>query len=155
MMVRPWANAIAAIPLRPAPSPTTAAAPAPMNTNAKVPMNSARSLAERRFGMTDLSERSLIRSRTRDRRRGTTMDGGHCLRTLETVSRRSRIGHSDPDALVLGIDERIGVRAVTVHSPFKLQRRKKVVTRIEKTVLELLPLCETCDDTARVKAFRD
>src|SRR5215471_16309295 len=44
MMVRPWANAIAAIPLRPTPSPTTAAAPAPMNTNEKVPMNSARSL---------------------------------------------------------------------------------------------------------------
>src|SRR5271157_2549136 len=49
MMVRPWAKAIAAMPLRPAPVPTTAAAPAPMNTNAKVPMNSARSLAERWF----------------------------------------------------------------------------------------------------------
>src|SRR5262249_12978013 len=151
MMVRPWANAIAAIPLRPAPSPTTAAAPAPMNTNAKVPMNSARSLAERRFGMTDPSERSLIRSRTRDRRRGTTMDGwGHCLRTLETVSRRSRIGHSDPDALVLGIDERRN-RSFSI----QIAEEKKVVTRIEKTVLELLPLCETCDDMARVKAFRD
>src|SRR5262249_32691380 len=126
MMVRPWANAIAAIPLRPAPSPTTAAAPAPMNTNAKVPMNSARSLAERRFGMTDPSERSLIRSRTRDRGRGTRMEGGgHSLRTLETVSRGSGIGHCDPDALVLGINEKIGGRAVTVHSPFKLQRRKR------------------------------
>ena len=45
MMVSPWAKAIAEIPLSPAPVPTTAAAPAPMNTNAKVPMNSARSLA--------------------------------------------------------------------------------------------------------------
>src|SRR5258707_14838066 len=45
MMVRPWARATAAMPLRPAPLPTTAAAPAPMNTNAKVPMNSASSLA--------------------------------------------------------------------------------------------------------------
>src|SRR5580693_9482249 len=43
-MVKPWAKAIAAIPGRPTPSPTTAAAPAPMNTKAKVPMNSARSL---------------------------------------------------------------------------------------------------------------
>ena len=42
-------EAIADIPLRPTPVPTTAAAPAPMNTNAKVPMNSARSLAERWF----------------------------------------------------------------------------------------------------------
>src|SRR5882757_3247552 len=41
MMVRPWANAMATIPGRPRPSPTTAAVPAPMNTNAKVPMNSA------------------------------------------------------------------------------------------------------------------
>jgi hypothetical protein len=47
MMVSPWAKAIAEIPLSPAPVPTTAAAPAPMNTNAKVPMNSARSLAAR------------------------------------------------------------------------------------------------------------
>src|SRR5260370_40014069 len=44
MMVKPWARAIAAMPGRPTPSPTTAAAPAPMNTNEKVPMNSARSL---------------------------------------------------------------------------------------------------------------
>ena len=49
IMVRPWAKAIADNPLRPTPVPTTAAAPAPMNTNAKVPMNSARSLAERWF----------------------------------------------------------------------------------------------------------
>src|ERR1700716_2417326 len=45
MMVKPWARAIAAMPGRPTPSPTTAAVPAPMNTNEKVPMNSARSLA--------------------------------------------------------------------------------------------------------------
>src|SRR5580704_6921230 len=44
MIVKPWARAIAAIPGRPTPSPTTAAAPAPMNTKANVPMNSARSL---------------------------------------------------------------------------------------------------------------
>jgi hypothetical protein len=44
MMARPCANAIATMPGRPTPSPTTAATPAPMNTNAKVPMNSARSL---------------------------------------------------------------------------------------------------------------
>src|ERR1700754_851291 len=44
MMAKPWAKAIAAMPGKPTPSPTTAAAAAPMNTNAKVPMNSARSL---------------------------------------------------------------------------------------------------------------
>src|SRR5712671_1033165 len=44
MTVKPWAKAIATIPGRPTPSPTTAPAPAPMNINAKVPMNSARSL---------------------------------------------------------------------------------------------------------------
>ena len=49
IIVRPWAKAIADNPLRLTPVPTTAAAPAPMNTNAKVPMNSARSLAERWF----------------------------------------------------------------------------------------------------------
>src|SRR5438132_12303263 len=60
MMVRPWAKAIAAIPLRPAPSPTTAAAPAPINTNAKVPMNSARSLGAREFGIADLQKWACI-----------------------------------------------------------------------------------------------
>src|SRR2546428_4639600 len=45
MTVKPWAKATAATPGRPAPPPTTAAAPAPMNISAKVPMNSARSLA--------------------------------------------------------------------------------------------------------------
>src|SRR5215210_5490758 len=44
MMAKPCAKAIAAIPSRPIPWPTTAAAPAPMNTNEKVPMNSAMSL---------------------------------------------------------------------------------------------------------------
>src|SRR5216683_8104900 len=44
MTVKPWAKAVATIPGRPTPSPTTAPAPAPMNINAKVPMNSARSL---------------------------------------------------------------------------------------------------------------
>ena len=47
------------------------------------------------------------------------------------------------------------VRAVNVHSPLKFEEEKKVVTSIEKTVLELLPLCKTCDDLARVKAFRE
>src|SRR5277367_1398388 len=44
MMVKPWAKAIVAIPGKPTPWPTMAAAPAPMNTNAKVPINSATSL---------------------------------------------------------------------------------------------------------------
>src|SRR5258705_2417264 len=56
MMVKPWAKAIAAIPGRPTPSPTTAAAPAPMNTNAKVPMNSARSLGAREFDIIGLQK---------------------------------------------------------------------------------------------------
>src|SRR5882724_1044467 len=53
MTVKPWAKAIAAIPGRPAPLPTTAAAPAPMNIRAKVPMNSARSLAAIRLDIVD------------------------------------------------------------------------------------------------------
>src|ERR1700682_5813234 len=53
MTVKPWAKAPAVIPLRPAPSPITAAAPAPMNINAKVPMNSARSLGAIRLDMVD------------------------------------------------------------------------------------------------------
>src|ERR1700730_13826903 len=58
MMVKPCAKAIATIPGRPTPSPTTAAAPAPMNTKAKVPMNSARSLGAIRLDIVDLqSER--------------------------------------------------------------------------------------------------
>src|SRR3954471_781403 len=56
MMVKPWAKAIAAIPGRPTPSPTTAAAPAPMNTKAKVPMNSARSLGAREFDIAGLQK---------------------------------------------------------------------------------------------------
>src|ERR1700680_1043798 len=70
IMVRPWAKAIAAIPLRPAPVPTTAAAPAPMNTNAKVPMNSARSLGAIRLDIVlsrdviDRSPRSRLRQGT-------------------------------------------------------------------------------------------
>src|ERR1700677_4088039 len=53
MTVKPWAKAIATIPGRPTPSPSTAPAPAPMNINAKVPMNSARSLAAIRFDIVD------------------------------------------------------------------------------------------------------
>src|SRR5712671_5113642 len=53
MTVKPWAKAIAAMPGRPTPSPTTAAVPAPMNINAKVPMNSARSLGAIRLGIVD------------------------------------------------------------------------------------------------------
>src|SRR5947199_9303685 len=70
MMVRPWATAIAAIPGRPTPSPTTAAAPAPMNTNAKVPMNSTRSLGAIRLDIVnsrheiDRSARSGLRQAT-------------------------------------------------------------------------------------------
>src|ERR1700704_5308940 len=64
MMVKPWAKAIAAIPGRPTPSPTTAAAPAPMNTNAKVPMNSARSLGAREldieFDIADLQKWACV-----------------------------------------------------------------------------------------------
>src|ERR1700758_4857930 len=56
---------MAAMPLSPAPPPTTAAAPAPMNTNAKVPMNSASSLAERRFDITGSLERGLLPFRVR------------------------------------------------------------------------------------------
>src|SRR5207237_7492599 len=53
MTVKPWAKATAATPGRPAPPPTTAAAPAPMNISAKVPMNSARSLAAIRLDIVD------------------------------------------------------------------------------------------------------
>src|SRR6266446_4658486 len=67
MMVKPWAKAIAAMPGRPTPSPTTAAVPAPMNTNEKVPMNSARSLGAIRLDIVnskdeiDCSARSGLR----------------------------------------------------------------------------------------------
>src|ERR1700676_728304 len=53
MMASPWAKAIAVIPGRPTPLPTTAAAPAPMNTKAKVPMNSARSFGAIRLDIVD------------------------------------------------------------------------------------------------------
>src|SRR5258707_1236062 len=56
-----WANAIATIPGRPTPSPTTAAAPAPMNTNEKVPMNSARSLGANRLDIVDSRDEMTIR----------------------------------------------------------------------------------------------
>src|SRR3954451_14448875 len=55
-MVKPCASAIAAIPGKPTPSPTTAAAPAPMKTNEKVPMNSARSLGAIRLDIVDSTE---------------------------------------------------------------------------------------------------
>src|SRR5229473_8471180 len=61
MMAKPWASAIATIPGRPTPSPTTAAAPAPMNTNEKVPMNSARSLGAIRLDIV-LSRDEIDRS---------------------------------------------------------------------------------------------
>src|SRR6266478_549961 len=61
MMAKPWANAIATIPGRPTPSPTTAAAPAPMNTNEKVPMNSARSLGANRLDIVDSRDEMTIR----------------------------------------------------------------------------------------------
>src|SRR3977135_890911 len=70
MMVRPWATAIAAIPGRPTPSPTTAAAPARMNTNAKVPMNSARSLGAIRLDIV-LSRDEIDRSARSGLRQGT------------------------------------------------------------------------------------
>src|SRR4051812_48295579 len=56
MMVKPCASAIAAIPGKPTPSPSTAAAPAPMKTNEKVPMNSARSLGAIRLDIVDSTE---------------------------------------------------------------------------------------------------
>src|SRR6202048_3193565 len=56
MTVKPGARATAVTPLRPAPPPTTAPAPAPININVKVPMNSARSLGAREFGIADLQE---------------------------------------------------------------------------------------------------
>src|SRR4030088_135658 len=61
MMVKPWARAIAAMPGRPTPSPTTAAVPAPMNTNEKVPMNSARSLAAIRLDILDSRDEMAAR----------------------------------------------------------------------------------------------
>src|SRR4030081_808548 len=61
MMVKPWARAIAAMPGRPTPSPTTAAVPAPMNTNEKVPMNSARSLAVIRLDILDSRDEMTAR----------------------------------------------------------------------------------------------
>src|SRR5882672_9732623 len=56
MMARPWARAIAAMPGRPTPLPTTAAVPAPMNTKEKVPMNSARSLGAIRLDIVDSTD---------------------------------------------------------------------------------------------------
>src|SRR5258708_2147572 len=70
MRAKPWARAIAAIPLRPAPSPTTAAAPAPMNTKEKVPMNSARSLGAIRLDIVD-SRDEIDRSARSGLRQGT------------------------------------------------------------------------------------
>src|SRR3977135_2701236 len=70
MMARPWAKAIATIPGRPTPSPTTAAVPAPMNTNAKVPMNSARSLGAIRLGIV-ISRDDIDRSARPGLRQGT------------------------------------------------------------------------------------
>src|SRR5258707_12315651 len=60
-MPNPWANAIATIPGRPTPPPTTAAATAPMNTNEKVPMNSARCLATNRLHIVDSRDEMTIR----------------------------------------------------------------------------------------------
>jgi len=54
MIVKPWAKAIAVMPGKPTPSPTTAEAPAPMNTKAKVPISSARSLGAIRLDIADL-----------------------------------------------------------------------------------------------------
>src|ERR1700692_219094 len=61
MMVKPWARALAPIPGRPTPPPTTAAAPAPMNTNEKVPMNSARSLGAIRLDIVNSRDEMTIR----------------------------------------------------------------------------------------------
>src|SRR6266404_8539441 len=61
MMVKPWARAIAAMPGRPTPSPTTAAVPAPMNTNEKVPMNSARSFGAIRLDIFDSRDEMAAR----------------------------------------------------------------------------------------------
>src|SRR4030088_153215 len=61
MMVKPWARAIAAMPGRPTPSPTTAAVPAPMNTNEKVPMNPEGSLVV--FGLDILDSRDEMAAR--------------------------------------------------------------------------------------------
>ena len=55
-MAKPWAKAMAVMPGRPTPLPTTAAAPAPMNTNEKVPMNSARSLGAIWWDIVDLHD---------------------------------------------------------------------------------------------------
>src|SRR5271163_69428 len=63
MMVKPWAKAIVAIPGKPTPWPTMAAAPAPMNTNAKVTINSARSLGA--IGLNILISRDEFPSRLR------------------------------------------------------------------------------------------
>src|ERR1700676_2802680 len=70
MMAKPWAKAIAAMPGRPTPSPTTAAAPAPMNTNEKVPMNSARSLGAIRLDIV-LSRDEIDRPARSDLRQAT------------------------------------------------------------------------------------
>src|SRR5260221_4051117 len=83
MMVKPWAKAIAAIPGRPAPSPTTAAAPAPMNINAKVPMNSASSLGAIRL--------DIVLSRDETARGATTRQGTiHWLGIADGTGERRR-----------------------------------------------------------------
>src|SRR3979411_113329 len=94
MIVKPWANAIAAIPGRPTPSPTTAAAPAPMNTNAKVPMNSASSLGAREFDIADLQRWSGSARRdvvcARKQRVGLGVAGGAGERLPPAGERRER-----------------------------------------------------------------
>src|SRR3954447_5136649 len=125
MMVKPWAKAIAAIPGRPTPSPTTTAAPAPMNTKAKVPMNSARSLGAREFDIAGLqkclrrSTRPASRqepvsptSRSRPTKRA-LLRGDHLRREIDTKRLRDaltirRIGSGAVDDMsLLDFDARV------------------------------------------------
>ena len=103
MMAKPWAKATAAIPLRPAPPPTTAAAPAPMNTNAKVPMNSARSLGAIRLDIVD-SRDEIDRSARSGLRQGTIRWLGVADGTGERRRPAKRAGLLRGDRLRLEID---------------------------------------------------
>src|SRR5713101_10015400 len=100
MMARPCANAIATIPGRPTPSPTTAAAPAPMNTNAKVPMNSARSLDAIRLDIV-LSGDEINRWRDQARAKQQYVGWGTADGTASAAGRRSERAYSA--AIVCGL----------------------------------------------------
>src|SRR5258708_2898327 len=109
MMARPCAKAIAVIPGRPTPLPTTAAAPAPMNTKAKVPTNSARSFGAIRLDIV-FSIGEIDRAARSGARRGSLRwFWGMPTARERAVGRRRRAGVLRGDHLRFEIDaQRLG-----------------------------------------------